>query len=112
MIRGTVCRNLERRSGRMAAGCAKVNGIAVEDWQISPVTRKYLVQVGSRCPTWTLVINRGSSPGPGGVVLLAVYAGTLPVFGPLNAALFSRANMTIGRRVGFLAIDVGLATLQ
>src|SRR5258708_6479206 len=46
MIRGTVCRNLERRSGRIAAGCAKVNGITAEGSQISPVTRKYFARVG------------------------------------------------------------------
>jgi hypothetical protein len=27
MMRGTVWRNLKRRSGRIAAGCARVNGI-------------------------------------------------------------------------------------
>ena len=41
MIKGIVCRNLERRSGKMAAGCANVNGIAAKGSQISPATCKF-----------------------------------------------------------------------
>jgi hypothetical protein len=121
IIRGTVCRNLERRSGRIAAGCAKVNGITVEDSQISPVTRKYFARMWDPAPAGPRLqrdpgSTRARSAAEGstspGVVLLAVHAGTLVVLGPLDAALLGCANMTVGRRIGLLAIHVRLAALQ
>jgi hypothetical protein len=45
-------------------------------------------------------------------VLLAVDAGALAVFGALNPPLFACANMAVGRRIGLLAIHMGLAPLQ
>jgi len=51
-------------------------------------------------------------PAASAVVLLAEHPGALAVFGPLNATLLTGANMSIGRRIGLLAINAGLAPLQ
>src|ERR1700730_8011603 len=124
MIRGTVCRNLERRSGRMAAGCAKVNGITGKGSQISPATCKFLSPapaatgvLGARRPSrrWggdTAPPHRGSELLLPCVVLLAVHPRALPILRPLHTALLSSADPPIGCRVGLLAIDVGLSALQ
>src|SRR5882757_8461011 len=128
MMRGTVWRNLDRRSGRIAAGCAKLNGITREDSQISAVTRNSLaprlsppgiqgpVLTGplpvSTGPHGTLTsatnaVSRGrlSSANPA-VALLAIHAGALTVLRPLDATLFTGANMSLGRRVRFLPVNV------
>lgn len=116
MIKGIVCSNLERRSGKMAAGCAKVNGIAAKESQISPATCKF-------CPGAGLAGGRvGASPStpPGSaqallharVVLLPVNPRTLPILGPLHIALLGSTDVPVGSRIGLLAIDMGLAALQ
>ncbi len=46
------------------------------------------------------------------VVLLAVHAGALVILGALDPPLFACANMAVSCRIGFLAIDMGLAPLQ
>src|SRR3569832_1293637 len=104
MIRGTVWRNLERRSGRMAAGCAKVNGITHErlaDNAGHPQVFPFRDEVQS-----SLAPIRWGSPDAA-VVLLAIHAGALVALAALNATLFTGANMSVRRRIGFLAIDMG-----
>ena len=51
------------------------------------------------------------SPHPA-VVLFAIHTPALVVLGALDAALLTRANMSVGSGVGLLAINVGLAPLQ
>ena len=56
--------------------------------------------------------NAATRSADAAVVLLAIHARALAVFAALNATLFTGANMSVGRRIGLLAINVGLAPLQ
>src|SRR5882757_3614142 len=109
MIRGTVCRNLERRSGRIAAGCAKVNGITWRRLADIAGDSQVFRPDEPKGPSGRLV---QPSSIRAGVVLLAIHAGALVVLRPLDTTLLSCANMTVGRHIGLLAIDMGLAALQ
>ena len=103
----------------MAAGCANVNGITGRS--VADIARRRQVFTprdvshprkwtqGAPAPRATLDAILLLHPG---VVLLAIDPRALPIFRPLDAVLFDRANTPIGRRVGFLAIDTGLAALQ